>query len=333
MIITVLIRTIKKRKMLNRSLLLAATLLAIAAADSIVLDSITIEVQKASKTLASLQVDYPNKAGEAIKVPADGRLFVSFIPKSSSTGEPLKLHQTFLRLMHTITYDSVYTTARRAKDATTVSADLTSVDINKQLGENIYGTFTASLLLGDINISPPISWEFLDVEMLPPDDEVNAQQQDGITTISPSGRSAHGPLPGSNKLNAIWTSKPDITHQHRRPEKRIFPLIPIIFTFTAFIPVSIFILILNKLGALNVKGLSSFSSTSSTFWPLLFHGGIASLLLLYFLFWLRLNLMTTTPIAIGIGCVTAVAGRKVLKGKTAASLISPPSSPLEKKDQ
>lgn len=314
-------------------LLLAATLLAIAAADSIVIDSITVEVQKASKTLASLQIDYPNKAGEAIKVPADGRLLVSFIPKSSSTGEPLKPHQTFLRLMHTNTYDSVYTTARRAKDATTVSADLTSVDINKQLGENIYGTFTASLLLGDVNISPSISWEFLDVEMLQPDDELNTRQQDGIVTISPSGRSSHGPLPGSNKLNAVWSSKPEITHQHRQPEKRIFPLIPIIFSIIAFIPMAIFILILNKLGALNVKGLSSFSSTSSSFWPLLFHGGIASLLGLYFLFWLRLNLMATTPIAIGIGSVTAVGMRQVLKGKAAASFISPPSSPLKKKDQ
>lgn len=316
-----------------RSLLAATLMLAVAATDSIVIDSITIEVQKSSKTLATLQVAYPNKAGEAIKVPADGRLLVSFTPKSSSTGELLKPHQTILRLMNTNTYDSVYTTARRAKDATVVSADLTSVDINKQLGENIYGIFTASLLLGDVNVSPPISWEFLDVDMLPPEDEVTttttSQQQDGIPAISPAGRSSLGPLPGSTKLNAIWSSKPEITHQHRKPQKQVFPLIPIIFTLIALTPMLVFFLLLNKLGALNVKGFPS--SSADSFWAFLFHGGIASLLVLYFLFWVKLNLMTTTPIAIAIGCVTAVAGKKVLKGKTAANLVTPPSSPEKKK--
>lgn len=94
---------------------------------------------------------------------------------------------------------------------------------------------------------PTHRWEFLDVNMLPSDDEITSQQQqqDGI---SPAGRSSLGPLPGSTKLNAIWSSKPEITHQHRKAEKRVFPLIPIIFTLIAVTPMLVFLLLLKNLG-------------------------------------------------------------------------------------
>lgn len=53
-------------------------------------------------------------------------------------------------------------------------------------------------------------------------------------------------------------------------------------------------------------------SGAGTLWVLLFHGGIAALLGLYLLFWLRLNLASTLPLAIGLGLFIAGAGYKAL---------------------
>jgi oligosaccharyltransferase complex subunit delta (ribophorin II) len=46
-------------------------------------------------------------------------------------------------------------------------------------------------------------------------------------------------------------------------------------------------------------------SGASNLFVILFHGGIASLLALYLLFWLRLNLAQTLPLALGLGLFTA----------------------------
>ena len=43
-----------------------------------------------------------------------------------------------------------------------------------------------------------------------------------------------------------------------------------------------------------------------------FHGGIASILGLYTLFWLKLNLMQTLPILLGLGIFTTIAGYNAL---------------------
>lgn len=45
---------------------------------------------------------------------------------------------------------------------------------------------------------------------------------------------------------------------------------------------------------------------------LAFHGGIASILSLYTLFWLKLNLMQTLPLLLVLGVFTTVAGYNAL---------------------
>lgn len=53
-------------------------------------------------------------------------------------------------------------------------------------------------------------------------------------------------------------------------------------------------------------------SGANNLWVLLFHGGIAGMLGLYLLFWLKLNLAQTIPAALGIGLFTA--GQEVQEG-------------------
>lgn len=59
--------------------------------------------------------------------------------------------------------------------------------------------------------------------------------------------------------------------------------------------------LLVSLGA-NIKGFTGSVS------QLLFHGGILSILVLYYLFWTRINLLQTLPVLGVLGLVTSVAG-------------------------
>lgn len=47
-------------------------------------------------------------------------------------------------------------------------------------------------------------------------------------------------------------------------------------------------------------------------WAFLFHGSVASVLILYLMFWLRLNLAETLPLAMVGGAVIALTGYHLL---------------------
>ena len=66
---------------------------------------------------------------------------------------------------------------------------------------------------------------------------------------------------------------------------------------------------------------------------LLFHGSIAGMLGLYLMFWLKLNLAQTMPLAVGIGLLVTATGYKALSALSADRLAAagPGSSALEAK--
>jgi oligosaccharyltransferase complex subunit delta (ribophorin II) len=66
--------------------------------------------------------------------------------------------------------------------------------------------------------------------------------------------------------------------------------------------------------------LQGFPSGTAGLWALMFHGSIAAMLGLYLLFWLRLNLAQTLPLALGLGCFMALTGYKALGALSAARM-------------
>lgn len=67
--------------------------------------------------------------------------------------------------------------------------------------------------------------------------------------------------------------------------------------------------------------LQGFPNDGSSFMSAVaFHGGIASILGLYTLFWLKLNLMQTLPILLVLGIFTTVAGYNALSRQAEARL-------------
>ncbi|GIL79386.1 hypothetical protein Vretifemale_8742 [Volvox reticuliferus] len=86
--------------------------------------------------------------------------------------------------------------------------------------------------------------------------------------------------------------KPEIHHIFRAPEKRPPAVVSYVFAGLAFLPLIAVLLYVPTIAGVNFKGL-----TAAPLYSLLFHGGLCSMLLLYVVFWLRLNLAQTLPLA------------------------------------
>lgn len=89
------------------------------------------------------------------------------------------------------------------------------------------------------------------------------------------------------------------------------------FAALALAPLAALVLWLLATGAL---APGAFPSGPGALWAFLFHGGIAAMLGLYWLFWTRLNLAQTLPAAGAIGLFTAAAGYKALSALADARL-------------
>lgn len=115
-------------------------------------------------------------------------------------------------------------------------------------------------------------------------------------------------------------SRPPPAPQHtpqRAPEKRPPAVVSLAFAGAVFLPLAALFLWLAATGAL---AFPNFPSGAASLYALVFHGAIAALLVLYWLFWTTLNLATTLPLALGLGVVIAGSGYLALSALSDARL-------------
>ncbi|XP_027935095.1 dolichyl-diphosphooligosaccharide--protein glycosyltransferase subunit 2-like [Vigna unguiculata] len=103
--------------------------------------------------------------------------------------------------------------------------------------------------------------------------------------------------------------KEEITHLFRAPEKKPPQNLSLIFLGLILLPSIVFLVGLLRLGA-NLKNFPS-STVPATF-GILFHVGIAGVLLLYVLFWLKLDLFTTLKAFGLLGAFLMFVGHRIL---------------------
>ncbi|CAJ1968186.1 unnamed protein product [Sphenostylis stenocarpa] len=106
-----------------------------------------------------------------------------------------------------------------------------------------------------------------------------------------------------------YEPKEEITHTFRTPEKRPPQNLSLIFLGLILLPFIGFLFGLLRLGV-NVKNFPG-STAPSTF-GILFHVGIAGILLLYVLFWLKLDLFTTLKAFGLLGAFLMFVGHRIL---------------------
>ncbi|WIA23212.1 hypothetical protein OEZ86_010100 [Tetradesmus obliquus] len=190
---------------------------------------------------------------------------------------------------------TAYAVAKAQKGGSHV-ASLGTAAIEKQLG-SLGGELALSLLLGDPAAPLGVSGSIGSL-LLPEAATGSAAPKPKLLTA------------GHQPVNNF---KPNIAHIFRTPDKRAPAVVSLAFTGLALAPLALLVLYLGALGV----NFAGFPSGTAGLWALLFHGGIAALLGLYALFWLRLDLASTLPAALGLGAFTALTGYKALSALSA----------------
>lgn len=208
-----------------------------------------------------------------------------------ASNEEFRPQQAFLRLTNRGSGAGAYFAAVRAKDGA-LYATAKSADIQKQVGLQ-GGVYDAALLIGDTRSAQPLEWAVGTVQVL------YAPLDDGSQPVAAPYRA----------MDRLFKSKPDITHMHRKPERRAPAIVSLAFSAVVVAPVVLYVGVALRAGA-NVKGFPT--SGGALLAASGFHLGLLSILALYLLFWLRLNLMQTVPILAVLAVVTSAFGSSTL---------------------
>ncbi|CAK9219847.1 unnamed protein product [Sphagnum troendelagicum] len=208
---------------------------------------------------------------------------------TSPSGSPFNPQQVFLKLVHESHVEHLYLVKSSTKG---FQLTLDFLGLVEKL-QYLSGTYNVVLIVGDMTMENSFVWTLASLDLDLP--------------AAPEGK----PLPPEAPLEitARVGSKPEIAHIFRQPEKRPPTLLSNIFLSLTLLPLIGFFIGLGCLGA-NIKlfpmtGLPGVAAVG-------FHGAVASILVLYFLFWLKLDLFTTLKVLGFLGLCTLPPGHFIL---------------------
>jgi len=225
-----------------------------------------------------LKLAFPNALSTIVELDSKDVLQLSFgvVDKSNN---PILLHQAFVKIANLETGSEIIYLAERAliDDFYKFELDLNNagVDFNSLSGE-----YSLSIILGDSVISNPVSWEAAKLSLNFP------------------GESA-------DKEASPYVAKPEIRHVFREPEARPPSVVSTAFTVLCLSPILIMIVLWAKLGV-NI-GNFQFSVAGVGF-----HLGLGAIFMLYFYFWVELNMFQTVKYLAGLGVFTFLCGNSLL---------------------
>ena len=248
----------------------------------------------------SEKVKYPCKPGAALKdtIVADSsqELDIAFSIRSSVTKKGVSPHQVFLRFVHVdsgIDTHFVIPVADAATGAHKISLAFGAAA--PEFGE-LSGKYLAQIVIGDAFVESATVWDL------------------GTLELEFVGSTAAADLAAAS---AAGTSKPDIAHMFRTPEKTAPAIISLAFAAAAAAPVVVLMGLLAKLGA----NMANFpTSQPLMLYAVGFHVSIAGIALLYLTYFLHLNMFQTLGYLIPISAVTAFTGKALLSNHIAFRL-------------
>ncbi|KAH8941759.1 hypothetical protein BDL97_14G061800 [Sphagnum fallax] len=208
---------------------------------------------------------------------------------TSPSGSSFKPQQVFLKLVHETHVEHLYLVKSSGKG---FELTLDFLGLVEKL-QYLSGTYSVVLIVGDETMENSFVWTLASLDLDLPE--------------APEGTALPPTVPV--EVNARFAPKPEIAHIFRQPEKRPPTLLSNVFLGLTLLPLIGFFVGLRYLGA-NIKlfpttGLQGVAAFS-------FHGAIASILLLYFLFWLKLDLFTTLKVLGFLALLTLLPGHSIL---------------------
>ncbi|KAK9206513.1 hypothetical protein WN943_016790 [Citrus x changshan-huyou] len=215
---------------------------------------------------------------------------------STPLGNAFKPHQAFLRLRHETKVEHTFVVGSSGKKFEITLDFLGLVEKFFYLS----GRYDIQLTVGDAVMENSLLRDIGYVELDLPEPPENASR----------------PPPQPVDPYTRYGPKAEITHIFRAPEKRPPQELSLAFLVLTILPLFGFIIGLLRLGV-NLKNFPS-SAVPATF-AVIFHLGIAAVLLLYVLFWLKLDLFTTLKTLCFLGVFLMVVGHRTLSHLASAS--------------
>lgn len=256
------------------------------------LDSVTVAFSEGEiQGSINETLPYPQAmATQSATLDPSQTLKVSLAMSASHSGSSFVPQQRMLRLTSQKSKSAAYFNLKPSKvKEQSYTITVTPNAIDKQIGGQD-GTYSIDLLIGDSAIDVPVQWALGTVA-------VSHQDSDDRSQLSLTA------------THALFQAKPEIVHIHRVPGRRPPSVVSVLFTLLALAPLLLLFVMLSSIGA-NLKGFPR--SGPALVAAVAFHGGIASILGLYTLFWLKLNLIQTLPILLVLGIFTTIAGYNAL---------------------
>ncbi|KYN32281.1 Dolichyl-diphosphooligosaccharide--protein glycosyltransferase subunit 2 [Trachymyrmex septentrionalis] len=230
------------------------------------------------------------------KIEADSqqKLVMRFLLRDSANKKPMRVHQAFVRLTSVSTSTSnkggheIFFVAE--PDATHIykfdmPVGTAAVNFGHQSGE-----YNMELIIGDAVISNPFQFNIGTVTLKFPEP----------TSMEGTDKN----ISYKQKPN-VYTTKPEIKHMFREPERRPPAFVSNLFTGLCLAPVLLLLILWARLGV----NISNFPLSLSA---ITFHLGLGGIFVLFGIFWLKLNMFVTLQYLLGFGIVTFLTGNKML---------------------
>ncbi|EDV20480.1 uncharacterized protein TRIADDRAFT_64329 [Trichoplax adhaerens] len=224
---------------------------------------------------------FPKGLASNIQADEHSNVAIEFIVKDVEKNVEIVPQQAFLRLAcDKCNVDRSFLFTNRNEQLLSLELDIT------ELRKTFYsqsGNYSMDVIIGDPTFSNQIYWKV------------------GSLSLKFTTTGAAAP---STKIPP--SSKPEIQHVFRVPEKRPPELVSKAFTLLVLSPLVIMFVMWNLFGA----NVSNFSFTLPN---IVFHLGVGAIFLLYYCYWTNLNMFTTLKYLAVIGGITFVSGTSVLR--------------------
>ncbi|GAB1868025.1 Dolichyl-diphosphooligosaccharide--protein glycosyltransferase subunit 2 [Camponotus japonicus] len=263
-----------------------------------VLDYLEIGTGDADQTtqpkLIRVNTESPSgKLEHKIEADSQQKLVMRFLLRDLANKKPMRVHQAFVRL----TSVSASTSDKQGHEIFFVAepdaAHVYKFDMPVGTAATNFGhqsgDYNMELIVGDAVISNPFRFNIGTVTLKFPE----------LTSIESADKSAF------YKEKDMYTTKPEIKHMFREPERRPPAFVSNLFSGLCLAPVLLLLILWARLGI----NISNFPLSLSA---ITFHLGLGGIFVLFGIFWLKLNMFVTLRYLLGFGIVTFLAGNKML---------------------
>ncbi|XP_078665506.1 dolichyl-diphosphooligosaccharide--protein glycosyltransferase subunit 2-like isoform X1 [Branchiostoma floridae x Branchiostoma belcheri] len=227
------------------------------------------------------KVQYPQKTGSNLAGDHHQNLVMKFLLKDKADNSAMEAHQAFVRLTNKRTKQEVIFVAE-ADDDHLYKFELDIGASAKEHFNSLSGLYAMDLVVGDALIQNPFAWNVADLQLKFPEDSATSEEKPNL-----------------------YQPREEIQHMFREPEKRPPATVSTTFTALVLLPVLILLGLWIKLGV----NIANFPLSLSAIG---FHIGLGSILVLYYLFFVQLNMFDTLKYLAILGTLTFLAGNRLL---------------------